>query len=341
MTYNDSKNNVDSPSIDITASGRRKANLVLENSLNTGVAITSFDFGIVGQNAKKVISLNVANDGGIFARLNNFTGLAAPFTLTGNTCGAALAVSSICQLVVQYEPTALGTHNDQLEIHYNDGSSDQILNFSLQGEAQARAVLSFDGLDDIEPSYHYGEKAIGSSTDYLLTLKNIGIVNATNIILPVISAPLAWNGLGSCAAAPFSLNSGASCTLGLTFTPTSVLNSANQDMSLTYFDSVAAESRSLSITYSSNSVAQVIYSNDGTTDLLSYSFGKASLNNDVIIPLILYNTGGFSASSITYTFSHTDFSFSGISPTTGPKGETGDCPDNGGSLSSSCTVYIK
>jgi len=343
ISYNNSKVVTTSPSIDLTGTGLAVASFTLEDNLVASTPINSYHFGNKGQNSKSLFTLKIINEGGVYARINSIDGLTAPYQVLNTSCGATLSIANSCTVEIEYSPTTLTTHNDSLNISYNNGASDVVTSLSLSGVAQSRAVLAFDGLNIFTPEVHLGQKAIGGSFTSLISIKNIGVQSATNITLPTLSAPLSYTGGGNCPAPPFTLNSGASCQQEITYTPSSIENNVETTHDFNYFDSIDAQSLTLTITKSADTVAKIIYSLDSDTDLVEQDFGKVSNGNTKILSVTLSNTGGFSASNLNYVFSNADFSFNDDWPTTGPKGEVGDCPEDGSSFSGglTCVVYIK
>ncbi len=99
-----------------------------------------YDYGTLatGNTVTKVFT--VTNAGSFIATALSGTGLAAPFSFqggvypgTGGTCGATLAASGTCVMVIQFSPVAMGVFADTIQLDYNDGSQAQAATRDIQG----------------------------------------------------------------------------------------------------------------------------------------------------------------------------------------------------------------
>jgi hypothetical protein len=95
----------------------------------------SYDFGSVSYNQSNLSrTFTVTNTGGFAASSLSQSGLAAPFTRTGGTCGTSLAAGATCTHIVRFTPTAIGAAMDTMNISYNNGqTAGQILSIDVNG----------------------------------------------------------------------------------------------------------------------------------------------------------------------------------------------------------------
>jgi hypothetical protein len=204
---------------DITGTGVDPAVLVISNG-------PTYDFGNRSVGSTNDGTLTITNNGGYEATALSGSGLAAPYSFkagtypgTGGTCGATLAASASCTIVVNYQPTTLATHNDSILIDYNDGVGSQQVNRDITGVGIGGANLIISDAS----TYDFGTKAIGSVSEHTFTVDNTGSSQATVMSGAVLNLPFAYKGGsypgtgGSCAA---SLNTASQCTIVVTYSPT-------------------------------------------------------------------------------------------------------------------------
>jgi hypothetical protein len=139
---------------------------------------------------------------------------AADFTET-NTCGAALAPGASCTVSVIYNPSAAGTSTAELTVSDNAsaGSQSVALSGTATGAVGGAAIASFSA-----PSLNFPAVTAGT----LGTAQTITLTNSGTAALKI--SGIALNGSGSglfsdtstCGA---TLASGASCAIGVTFSP--------------------------------------------------------------------------------------------------------------------------
>ena len=106
----------------------------------------AFTFGDVADGSLNDHTFVISNTGSQSASaLGEAVALTPPFifkganTFPGNggTCGATLATSSNCSIVVSYNPVAVGPNNDTIELSYFDGVNTIFLNRNIAGNAVA------------------------------------------------------------------------------------------------------------------------------------------------------------------------------------------------------------
>ena len=105
------------------------------------LSATSKTFTDVRIDNTEAFTITATNNGGVAATSLAFSGLAAPHSKSGGTCGTSLAAGASCTIEVTYAPTTVGTdQDDTLEIDYNDGSANQALNVTLSGNSKDRII---------------------------------------------------------------------------------------------------------------------------------------------------------------------------------------------------------
>lgn len=188
----------------------------------------TYTFATIAYGATSTKTLTVNNAGGVTASSLTAGTLSAPFSFAGGsgypgaggTCGAALASSANCTVVVEFNPTAAGSFAGTLQLNYSDSVNNVSSARALAGQAVAPAQLDLGGAT----TYDFGTVAVGGSADATITVGNTGAFAATAIGGTGLIAPFTFKGGsypgagGSCGA---TLNPGASCTLAITYQPTS------------------------------------------------------------------------------------------------------------------------
>ena len=122
----------------------------------------TYDFGTQPVGAAITHTFTITNGGGSTATTMAGAGLAAPYDFlggaypgTGGTCGATLAATLNCTIVVEYAPTGAATDTDTVDITYNDGAAAQTASRDLTAISQTPSVLTIsDG-----PTFDYGNSS--------------------------------------------------------------------------------------------------------------------------------------------------------------------------------------
>jgi len=138
----------------------------------------------------------------------SFSSIAASagFTIAGNNCLVGLAAGAACTVGVRFTPSAIGNVNGTLT--FTDSAVNSPQTVSLTGAGSAPVTLSSTGLS-------LGTVVVGStSSARTVTLTNHQIASlGFSSIVTTAGFAIASNTCGS------SLAGGASCTVGVTFTP--------------------------------------------------------------------------------------------------------------------------
>lgn len=272
---------------------------------------STYDYATVATGGQKDKTFTITNSGSVSATGIAGSGLAAPFTFVGGTfpgggsCTTTLAASASCTFVVRYAPVATGLQSDTIDIAYNDGAQAQTTNRPVQGTGAAPAVLTIsDGI-----TYDYGTVANGSSTDKTFTVSNTGGVPATGIAGSGLAAPYSFKAgtfPGTGGTCSTSLSSATTCTIVVTYNPTS--NTTHTDtIDITYNDGVAAGNTvSRALTGTAVSAASLLIS-DGPT----YNYGTKANGSVTEKTFTVTNAGSFGATSMTGSGLAAPFEFKG------------------------------
>jgi hypothetical protein len=125
-----------------------------------------------------------------------------------NTCGASVAPGGSCNIAVTFRPTVLGTDNGTVTVSDNASGGSQTITLTGSGVAMAPvASLSTTSLT-------FGSQAVGTPS----ASQNVTLTNLGNTSLSITS--VAVSGDYAATTCPSSLAINASCTINVTFTPT-------------------------------------------------------------------------------------------------------------------------
>lgn len=295
----------------------------------------SYNFGLVAVGGTASKTFTLTNNGTYAASSVVMGGLAAPYGFlggtypgTGGTCAASIAGGASCTVVLAFSPTSTGSFADSLEVSYYNGREVTQATRALTATAGSPATLTLSEA----PTYDFGTRAVGSTTNHTFTLTNSGGVPAATIAGAGLGAPYTYLGGvfpgtgGNCAA---TLNPSASCTIVVRFAPTAV-GTANSQLIVTYNNGVAAQSATRDITAN-----VVLPANLAIDQGPTYNFGVVTVGATAERLFVLSNTGGIQASTIAPVALTAPYSFKG-----------GSFPGNGGDCSTSlaagatCTFIV-
>ena len=327
ISYNDGAANQNS-SRAITGTGAAPASLTISNG-------PTYNFGAKANGSVSEMTFTITNSGSFPSSTMTGSGLAAPYAFkngsypgSGGTCSTTLNPAATCTIIVTFSPTATATHNDTIEINYNDGVGSVMASGDVTGTSSAPATLAVsDG-----PNYDFGTKATGSTSDKTLTISNSGGYAASSIALTGLSAPINYKGGsypgtgGDCGT---TLAASGSCTIVVTYAPTAT-GSHQRTVNVGYNDGVTTQSATRQLDGTGAAPALVTVSDGATYDYGAVANGT---NNDKTFTLT--NSGGVPATSLTGGGLAAPFSFKG-----------GGYPGTGGTCSTSlaasatCTVVV-
>ncbi|MCB0356958.1 MAG: choice-of-anchor D domain-containing protein, partial [Bdellovibrionales bacterium] len=316
----------------VQGTGANPADLVISDA-------ATYDYGSKGIGSTTDYTFTITNNGGVPANTMadaGVSGLAAPFTYkggtypgTGGTCSAGLAASATCTIVVRYAPTALGFASDTILIDYNDGLAMTQSTRDVQGTSANPALLTF-----VEaPSYDFGTKGVGSSSDKTLNITNSGGVSATALAdAGGLASPFTFKGGaypgtgGSCGV---TLAASATCTVVVTFSP-SATGAVSDTVIVDYNNGSSAQQVSMGLDGTGASLAFLTIT-DGPT----YDYNTIAVGQTVDHTFTVQNTGGVDATAVSGSGLIAPFTFKG-----------GSYPGTGGTCaatltsSATCTIVV-
>jgi hypothetical protein len=214
----------------------------------------------------------------------SFTGIATTsgFAVASNTCGSGIAAGASCTVGVTFSPTVTGTTTGTLTLANSAPNSPQTV--SLSGTATGAAAVT------VSPgSLNFGAVIVGkTSAAGTVTLKN---AQRTGLSLTSVTAStgfaVASNTCGT------SIATGASCTIGVTFSPT-VTGAASG--TLTFKDNAPNSPQTVSL---SGTGSAAVTLSAGSLNLGTATVGTTSVGQTVTVT----NTGttAVSVNSVTAT----------------------------------------
>ncbi|MCY1083460.1 choice-of-anchor D domain-containing protein [Archangium lansingense] len=203
----------------LSGTGRARAQVL--------VAPATVDFGGVLLTVNAWNTVTLTNTGDVDALQLSARLPPAPFSFkgghppgAGGTCWSTLAAGESCTLVLGFLPFEAGTHKTTVSLSYEDGLSSRSIPLVLQGEGLLPASIVFaEGR-----SFDFGAAAVGTGVDHTFTLTNQGGVAATQMSGRNPGGPFTFKGgayPGTGGTCGTELARGASCTVVVTFAPTS------------------------------------------------------------------------------------------------------------------------
>ncbi|MFG6486218.1 choice-of-anchor D domain-containing protein [Roseateles sp. BYS78W] len=285
------------------------------------LSASTLDLGssVVGT-AAAAKSVTVSNTG---TAALNFSALtlggsdASAFSLTGSCAvGQAVAAGASCTLTLGFTPSRIGTHSASLSIASNASNGAQTLTLAGTGTAVPAPVAARS-----PATIAFGNVTINTAAAaQVVTWSNTGTA-AMTLGTPTLAGAsaftLASNGCGTTLAA------GASCTLGLAYTPTAI-GSDTATLSLPSNGSSAALTVALSGSGIAVPVATPVLSDSGTISFADTLTGQSSATHTTT----LSNTGNtaFTISSLSLSAGSTvDFQLAGTCATGGSVAAGGSC----------------
>lgn len=282
-------------------------------------SIATSNFGTVSMGATLDRTLTVTNSGSGAASDLVGSGLSGAYSFkggsfpgTGGNCGSTLAAGAACTMVVTFAPTSAGLLTDTIEISYNNGD------VTLNSVKALRSLRGFAGSIStpanlvFEPaaSMSFGSVAVGTFTQSLFKVKNIGGQTASSLGSSGLAAPFTFAGGsypgvgGSCG---LTLNPGSQCFLNIRFNPT-VAISYSDTLDLNYFNGtgVTVVSRMMTGFGAVSTSANLAFSPSGLVSLGTVAVG--GIKDQV---LSLSNTGTSTAGSMSVSNLSPPFSFKG------------------------------
>jgi mono/diheme cytochrome c family protein len=226
------------------------------------LSASSVAFGSVTVGASATRSLTLSNSGSAALSLSSLSSSASVFGLSHNcpVSPSSLAAGSSCTLNLSFTPTAAGAKSATLSIVSNASTSPNTLSLSGTGVTTATANLAWSGG---VTALSLASTAVGSSSAaQTLTLNNSGSASAqiSSVSLGGTDATQ-FSYTGTCTAGR-SLAAGSSCTVLVSFEPSSA-GSKSATLTLSASNASNPNSVSLSATATASSSGSATASNVG------------------------------------------------------------------------------
>jgi hypothetical protein len=225
-----------------------------------------------------------------------------------NNCGTSLAAGAGCQVNVRFSPLAGGTLDSALGVF--TGATANPLVVTLVGTGLAPQI-------ELPCCFYFYYQVIGTSVTNTGSVTNNGQAPLA-ITSIVYTGPSDFMETNDCPIAPNTLAVGASCTLGITFTPTII---GSESGSIAFTDNAPGSPQVLNVNGSSLS-AGVATLNPTSLTFPTILVGQTSVPQSAT----LTNTGT-GALGITNIYSYGDFP------------ETNNCPASL-AVGGSCTITV-
>jgi hypothetical protein len=194
---------------------------------------TSLSFGNVVEDASSTLTITLTNRLNTTLTVNTVavSGVSGPFAVASNTCGTSVAAGASCTVGVTFSPTTVGSATGTLTFTDNAVTSPQTVSLSGTGVAPVSLSVTSLSFSTTVAGSTSAAKTVTLTNKQTTALSNIGI--ATSVPFAVAS-----NTCGTSIAA------GASCTVGVTFSPTTVASSTG---TLTFTDSAVTSPQKVSL----------------------------------------------------------------------------------------------
>ncbi len=258
----------------------------------------TFNFGSVANGSSNDKTFTLQNTGTFGASAMTGNGLAAPYTFkggtypgSGGTCSTTLASSATCTIVVNFSPTASATHNGSINIDYSNGANTVNATRAVTGISAPPAVLAVsDG-----PTFDFGIKATGSTTDKTFNVQNTGGVPAASVAGTGLTSPFTYKGgtyPGTGGTCSTTIAAAATCTIVVSYAPTGT-GPQSSSISIDYNDGVANQTAPRAVQGTGAAPASLAIS-DGPT----YDYGNIANGGTSDKTFTVNNSGGVPATSL-------------------------------------------
>jgi trimeric autotransporter adhesin len=175
---------------------------------------STYNYGSVNVGSSASQSFTLANTGTSSINIASISLLTPVFTVGGTTCGTSLAAGTSCAYTVVFKPTATGALTTTFTVTDDAGTQTATLTGAGAQASAAQAALT-------PGTGSFGTVTVGATsapTTFTLTNAGNATLSITSFGINGASSPSFLQGASSCGA---SLAAGASCTIAVSFTPTS------------------------------------------------------------------------------------------------------------------------
>lgn len=265
----------------------------------------SMNFGTVNVGSSLTLSINLKNPSSLPVVVTG-ANISTKFTAVvkspcGNSFPFTIAANGTCPVDVTFTPTAAGAVTGTLAMSYtnpNTNSAATTASVALSGTG----VVVSTALSLNPSGYQFTNVPVGTTIGPVqITVTNTGSVSANSLALSGVAAPFSVT-MGTC---PTTLAAGATCTLNVSFSPTSS-GTFTQTVNLNYGVNGGGATLSAAITLSGTTAAAQptnLVISPSTWDFGTVQSGIPSSQKTFTIT----NTGGQAADSISLNNLGTSF----------------------------------
>ena len=154
-----------------------------------------------------------------------------PFAVASSTCGATVNAGGSCAIGVTFSPTAIGSAAGTLTFTDSAPTSPQTVNLTATGSAPVTFSAS---------SLSFGTVAIGNVS----AVKNVTLTNRNSVSLGIAGIETTPGFAVASSTCGTSVPAGASCTVGVTFSPLAVGAATG---TLTFTDSAVTSPQAIAV----------------------------------------------------------------------------------------------
>ncbi len=320
----------------------------------------TYGFGVIAAGGEADHLLVVTNTGAIAATGIAAQALASPFVYQGGafpgttgTCGSTLQPGESCYVAIAFEPTGSAGSTADLSIDYGDGTATVTATIALTGAGTSVASLRITdyqpaaygayGLPSDPAVFDFGSRGLSSATDRTFFVSNVGAGPASALAGGALAAPFSFKGgsfPGTGGGCGSTLAAGASCSVIVTFSPTTAVVSPAA-LSVSYSDGTTNHAATRSLTGTGTSAAVLsVYDYDAGNNMgislsARFDYGSLGLGSTSDHTFFVTNGGGAAATAMTSGTMSAPFTYKG-----------GSFPGTGGTCAASlpavgaCTVVV-
>ena len=254
------------------------------------ISVSSTDFGAVQVGSTMITPVVVTNFGKYTFTISQATTSGSGYSFVGPNLPITLSPGKSANLSVAFGPGVAGAVSGSLTVVYATAWSSRNGRFASAAGALSGTGTGGPGYLSAPSSLSFGSIAIGSSQTKALTLSNTGGTSLTISSAGVTGTGFTVNGL----AFPYSLASGASANLSLTFSPVS---SGTNSASLAIASNASDSSVTVSLTGSGTTTSGTIGVTPGSMSFGSVTIGSTQTQSGTVIA----NGGSITLSSASST----------------------------------------
>ncbi len=236
----------------------------------------SVGFGSVTVGGKVTQSITLTNSGTTSLSISKISSTGAGFTFSSPSFPFTIAAGAHTSITATFSPTSAISYSGQLAI--TSTASNATLDVALSGTGVALPALS------VSPtSLGFGSVTVGTKSSLEVTLTNSG---TTSLTVSKISSTGTGFGFSS-PSLPLTLAAGAHTSVSVTFSPTSTVSYSGQVSVVS-----TASTSTVDVPLSGTGAAVPTLSVNPN----SLSFGSVTVGTQIVLPIILTNTGNESIS---------------------------------------------